>query len=74
MSFVTVIKDYIDLLNNTYSSISNDLTFQELFPQTFFYLFSTLNFLLIYVFSFQWIKDLIYLLVLVPQISSTILN
>lgn len=74
MSFVTVIKDYIDLLNNTYSSISNDLTFQELFPQTFFYLFSTLKFLLIYVFSFQWIKDLIYLPVLVPQISSTILK
>ena len=74
MSFVTVIKDYIDLLNNTYSSISSDLTFQELLPQTFFYLFSTFKFLLIYVLSFQWIKDLSYLPVLVPQISSTILK
>ena len=44
MSFVTVIKDYIDLLNNTYSSISSDLNFQELIQQTFFIFFLLLNF------------------------------
>ena len=74
MSFVTVIKDYIDLLNNSYSSISSDLNFQELIQQTFFYLFSTFKFLLIYFLSFQWIRDLVYLPILVPQISSTILK
>lgn len=74
MSFVTVIKDYIDLLNNTYSSISSDLNFQELIQQTFFYLFSSFKFLLIYFLSFQWIRDLVYLPILVPQISSTILK
>ena len=74
MSFVTAIKDYIDLLNNVYDSVSVDITWQEFIQQTFLYLFSSLKFLTIYLISFQWLKDLAYLPILVPQISTTILK
>ena len=74
MSFVTAIKDYIDLLNNVYDSVSVDITWQHFIQQTFLYLFSSLKFLIIYLISFQWLKDLAYLPILVPQISTTILK
>ena len=72
MSFVTAIKDYIDLLNNVYDSVSGDITLQQLIKQTFLYIFSSIQFLAIYISSFQWLRDLTYLPIIVPQISTTI--
>lgn len=74
MSFVTAIKDYIDLLNNVYDSVSGDITLQQLTQQTFLYIFSSIKFLAVYVLSFQWLRDLAYLPIIVPQISTTILK
>jgi hypothetical protein len=74
MSFVTAIKDYIDLLNNVYDSVSGDITWQQLIQQTFLYFFSSIKFLAVYLISFQWLRDLAYLPILVPQISTTILK
>lgn len=72
MSFVTAIKDYIDLLNNVYDSVSGDITLQQLTQQTFLYIFSSIKFVVVYIFSFQWLRDLAYLPIIVPQISTTI--
>jgi hypothetical protein len=74
MSFVTAIKDYIDLLNNVYDSVSGDITFQQFIQHIFLYIFSSIKFLAIYFISFQWLRDLAYLPILVPQISTTILK
>lgn len=72
MSFVTSIKDYIDLLNNVYDSVSGDITLQQLIQQTFLYIFSSIKFLTVYVLSFQWLRDLTYLPIIIPQISTAI--
>ena len=74
MSFVTAIKDYIDLLNNVYDSVSGDITLQQLIQQTFLYIFSSIKFLTIYILSFQWLRDLTYLPIIVPQISTALLK
>ena len=74
MSFVTIIKDYIDLLNNVYDSLSGDVTLQQLILQTSSYVFSSIKVLIIYLISFQWLRDLAYLPILIPQISTTILK
>ena len=72
MSFVTAIKDYIDLLNNVYDSVSGDITLQQLTQQTFLYIFSSIKFLAVYVLSLQWLRDLAYLPIIVPEVSTTI--
>lgn len=72
MSFVTSIKDYIDLLNNVYDSVSGDITLQQLIQQTFLYIFSSIKFLTVYILSFQWLRDLTYLPIIIPQISTAI--
>ena len=74
MSFITIIKDYIDLLNNVYDSLSGDVTLQQLVLQTSSYIFSSIKVLIIYLVSFQWLRDLAYLPILIPQISTTILK
>ena len=74
MSFVTAIKDYIDLLNNVYDSVSGDITFQQFIQHTFLYIFSSIKFLAVYFISFQWLRDLVYLPIIVPQLSTTILK
>ena len=74
MSFVTAIKDYIDLLNNVYDSVSGDITLQQLIQQTFLYIFSSIKFLTVYILSFQWLRDLTYLPIIIPQISTAILK
>ena len=74
MSFVTAIKDYIDLLNNVYDSVSGDVTLQQLTQQTFLYIFSSIKFLAVYLLSFQWLRDLAYLPIIIPEISTTIFN
>nr|YP_009105240.1 hypothetical chloroplast RF1 [Pseudochlorella signiensis]AIT93866.1 hypothetical chloroplast RF1 [Pseudochlorella signiensis] len=73
MSFVTAIKDYIDVLNHVYDSVGN-VTIQQIFQQTFVYIFSSIKFLAGYLVSFQWLRDLAYLPILVPEISTTILK
>jgi hypothetical protein len=74
MSFIPFIRDYIELLNTVYDSFSNDINIQKIFQETIIYLAQTIKFLLIYVVTFQWFRDIIYLPVLIPQISSSILK
>jgi len=73
MSFVTAIKDYIDVLNHVYDSVGN-VTIEQTFQQTFVYIFSSIKFVAIYLVSFQWLRDLAYLPILVPEISKTIVK
>lgn len=74
MSFVTAIRDYIELLNNLYDSFSNDLNFQKIIQETIIYLLSSFKFIIVYIISFQWFRDLSYLPILIPQISTSILK
>jgi hypothetical protein len=74
MSLVTAIKDYIDLINNVYDSLSDNFTFQHIFQQSFIYIYGSIKYLVYYLVSFQWLRDFCYLPLLVPQLSTSILK
>lgn len=72
--FVPAIRDYIDVLNSAYDSISSNSNLQQILQQSILYFASSIKFILIYVFSFQWIQDLSYLPIVIPQIKLEILK
>lgn len=74
MSFIPFIRDYIELLNTVYNSFSNDINVPKICQESFIYLFQTIKFIVIYLLTFQWFRDVIYLPVLIPQISTAILK
>jgi hypothetical protein len=72
MSLVNSIRDYTELLNNFSDSV--DLNLFEISKFTILYLVNSIGFVLFYIFSFQWIKDISHLPVLLPNLNSKILN
>nr|AIT93534.1 hypothetical chloroplast RF1 [Prasiolopsis sp. SAG 84.81] len=72
--FVPVIRDYIDVLNTAYDSISTNNNLQQILQQSVVYFASSIKFVIIYFFSFQWIQDLSYLPIVIPQIKLEILK
>jgi hypothetical protein len=74
MSFVTALRDYVDVLNATTFSLGGNLTLQEFITQTFHYGFQTLWLAFIYIITGQWIRDLAFLPIKAPQISSSLIK
>nr|YP_009105997.1 hypothetical chloroplast RF1 [Gloeotilopsis sterilis]AIT94808.1 hypothetical chloroplast RF1 [Gloeotilopsis sterilis] len=74
MSFVTTVRDYIELLNNVYDSVSNNIDFQKILYFSLIFLAKSLKSIFIYLISFQWFHDLTYLPVLIPELSNSILK
>jgi hypothetical protein len=74
MSFVTTIKDYIDVLNHFYDSVCGNINLVQIIQQTVLFIITNIKYLLIYLISFQWFRDLTYLPVLVPQITTSLLK
>lgn len=72
MSFIPFIRDYIELLNTTYDSVSSDINLQKIIQETFIYLFQTIKFIFLYLVTFQWFRDMITLPIVIPQISNSI--
>lgn len=72
MSFVTALRDYVDLINATSDSLSGNLTLQEFLKQTFLYSLESLKLGMISLFTAQWIRDLAFLPIKAPQISLSI--
>ena len=72
--FVPAVRDYIDVLNNVYDSVSSDINLQQVLQQSFFFIAASIKFTVLYFLSFQWIQDLTYLPILVPQLKLEILK
>ena len=71
---IPAIRDYIDILNNAYDSVYSDINLQQVLQQSFLFIIGTIKFTVIYFLSFQWIQDLTYLPILVPQLKIEILK
>ncbi len=71
---VPAIRDYIDVLNNAYDSFSSDINLQQILQQTFLFIIASIKYTVLYFLSFQWVRDLTYLPVLVPQVKMEILK
>ena len=74
MSFVTAIRDYVDLISQTYDPTCNRETLLVLCHHTLLYLFGSIKYGLSYMLSLRWITDLLYLPILAPQMSLGILR
>jgi hypothetical protein len=72
MSFVTALRDYVDLINATSDSLSGNLTLQEFLKQSFLYSLESLKLAMVSIFTAQWIRDLAFLPIKVPQLSLSI--
>lgn len=74
MSFVTALRDYVDILNASTDSLSGNLTIQEFLIQTFFYIVKSFWLAFIYIFTGQWLRDLAFLPIKTPQISLSVIK
>ena len=74
MSFVTLIRDYVETLNTLSQSVGSDLTANQFVSETFLYVLQTIKTGLFYVLSFQWIRDFTLLPIVLPTISTSILK
>lgn len=72
MSFVSIIRDYVEMLNQLSDSLGNDFTFKTFLLESFFYVLQTVKFTVFYILSFQWVRDFILLPTTIPSISSAI--
>ena len=62
------------MLNNVYDSLSGDINSQTIVKETFVYLFVSIKCILTYFFSFQWLRNIEYFPILVPQLHFSVLN
>ena len=74
MSIVTALRDYIELLNNVYDSLSGNITIQTVVQQTLLYLLGSIKYCFVYLITFQWFRDLCYLPIIIPQLSVSLLK
>ena len=74
MSFVTSIRDYVETLNTITEAWSQDLTMTRFVSETALYLLKTLQAGVLYIVSFQWIRDFTLLPLVLPQFSAAILK
>jgi hypothetical protein len=72
MSFVTAIRDYGETLNIISDSLSQNVTLPGFIYATFLYFLKTLQNGLVYIVSFQWIRDFTLLPIVLPQFSSSL--
>lgn len=74
MSIVTIIRDYVEFLNNLTQSFNSSIPISEFLQGTGIYLYKTLQLIGIYVLTFQWIHDFTLLPIKVPQLSTLVLQ
>lgn len=74
MSFVPIIRDYIEVINNISQNSNGILEPIEFLKETFIYFLKTFQVGLIYLISFQWLHDFTLLPINIPQNSLALLN
>lgn len=74
MSFVPVIRDYIEVVNTLSQNTGGLIQPFELLQETVIFLAKTLQFGLVYIFTFQWIRDFSLLPINIPQISISLFS
>jgi len=74
MSFITIIRDYVEFLNNLSESFAGTIPIPELLKETSIYILKTFQYIFIYIITFQWIRDFTLLPINIPQINTSILQ
>ena len=74
MSFITIIRDYIEFLNHLSESLSDGVSVLVFLKETSIYFFKTIQYIFLYTISFQWLRDFTLLPITIPQISSSLIR
>lgn len=74
MSFVTTIRDYVELVNNLNDNFKNGIPSFIFLKETFFYILKTLQISFFYIITFQWFHDFTLLPINIPQLTNSILR
>lgn len=72
MAFVTAARDYIDFLNSSFHAFGHDISTQQILQQTALYLVESCRVALIYLVTLQWLRDFIYLPIIIPKYTALI--
>ena len=74
MSLVAAIRDYIDFINSNYDALPLNEGLLSLVLPTFKYILESLKYATLYLASFQWLRDIVYLPLVVPNLTVSILK
>ena len=74
MSFVPVIRDYVEVVNTLSQNTGGFIQPIEFIRETAMYLFKTLQFGFVYIITLQWIHDFSLLPINIPQISISLFS
>lgn len=74
MSLVAAIRDYIDFINSNYDALPLEGGLPSLFVPTLKYITESFKYSVLYLASFQWLRDFIYLPLIVPNLTLSILR
>ncbi len=74
MSFVTAIRDYVEVLNNLSTSFTSGIPLKEVVVETLMYVLKTGQYFFIWLFTFQWFHDFTLLPILIPQNMASLLK
>nr|ASN77453.1 Hypothetical protein Ycf1 [Pedinophyceae sp. YPF-701] len=74
MFFTTFIRDYLESLNTLSWNFSNLAEVKILLISTFTYLAQCIKLSFIFIFSFQWLRDLVYLPLVLPTFLKEIIS
>ena len=74
MSFVPVIRDYVEVINTLSQNTGGLIQPIEFIRETAMYLFKTIQFGLVYILTLQWVHDFSLLPINIPQISISLFS
>lgn len=75
MSFVSVIRDYVEVLNNLNDSFSSGaVPLSDVVKETGLFFLKTFQSLFFYLISFQWVRDFTLLPITIPQLSTSLIQ
>ena len=74
MSLVAAIRDYIDFINSNYDALPLNGGLLSLVLPTFKYILESLKYATLYLASFQWLRDIVYLPLVVPNLTVSLLK
>ena len=74
MSFVPVIRDYVEVVNTLSQNTGGFIQPIEFIRETAMYLFKTIQFGLVYLITLQWVHDFSLLPINIPQISISLFS
>lgn len=74
MSFVSIIRDYVEFLNHLSESFTGVIPITEFFKESTLYILKTCQYVFIYLITFQWLRDFTLLPISIPEISTSLVR